>query len=96
MTVRHVGEVGSTGRPRSHPFWCEPAALAFVFREDRTPGPTHLTNDHPPSALRWAINILLDSRAVPYVVREEPSHQGKPWKAALNSREFECDFVPFH
>lgn len=55
-----------------------------------------LTNDHPPSVLRWAINILLDLRAVPYVVREEPSHQGKQWEAALNSREFDCDFVPFH
>ena len=95
MTVRHVGEVGSTGRPRSHPFcasllrwpWC----TVKIARQA-----TLLTNDHPPLSLRWAINILLDLRAVPYVVREEPSHQGKQWEAALNSREFDCDFVPFH
>lgn len=44
-----------------------------------------LANDRPPELLRWAISILLDLRAVPYVVREEPSQQGKQWKAALNS-----------
>lgn len=81
--MRHVPLVGITGRPRSHPFWCE--LLRWLLCSVKIARQaTLLTNDHPPAALRWAISILLDLRAVPYVVREEPSepsHQGKQWES---------------